>query len=96
MIDAGNAIFSGYTAATDLGVTSANIKMIRVNTKGSTATVAHSPNTRVVMAPATIVAKILTKLLPINITLIRRSGRFSRFDARVAPLCFFFARCRSR
>lgn len=76
-----------------MGVTSAKIRITKVSTAGSNQTIAHSPMMRVVRAVATVVAIILTKLLPMRMTPISLSGRRNSLEARIAPRFFFFTKC---
>ena len=80
---AGFAIRSGCRAAKVFGVTSAKIRMTRVRTPVAMATPA-SPNTRTASTVAMAEARILTKLLPIRISPISRSGRSNSERIRAA------------
>ena len=68
-------------------------KITKVNPKVATARPQTSPNRRMHTIVAMADAPMLTKLLPINIRPIRRSGRCSNFCTRIAPLCPSFSKC---
>ena len=55
-----------------------------------------SPHKRIAMTVAMAEARMFTRLLPIRIRPINRSGRSSNLPARLAPRCLFFCKCRSR
>ena len=78
IIELGKDIFSGYRAANVLGVTSANISNMIVSATPAIAT-PRSPNILTHICAAIIDANTLTKLLPIRISPISRSGRCSSF-----------------
>lgn len=67
MKEAGKAIFSGYNAASVLGVTSANIRITNVRRAVAIAIPASPHNLSAIMV-AIDDANILTKLLPIRMT----------------------------
>ena len=89
---AGNATRSGCNAAMVLGVISAKIRITSVNTRVAMAMPA-SPKSRIAMTVAIAEARILTRLLPMRIRPIRRSGLCSRAMARRAPRCPVPFRC---
>lgn len=80
---------SGWSAARVLGVTSAKINIMRVKVAVAQA-MPLSPINRSAIIVAMDEARILTKLLPINMTPISRSGRRSNASILLAcllPLC---------
>ena len=92
---AGPAILSGYNAAKVLGVTSAKIRITSVNKPVAMANPA-SPKILTARTVAIADARIFTKLLPIRIKPIRRSGRASNdrirrasFEPSSARFCSF-------
>ena len=82
---AGKATFSGCRAAMVLGVISAKIKITIVSVIVAIAMPA-SPYRRMATTVAIADARILTRLLPIRMRPINRSGRASNLPARSAPL----------
>ena len=86
---------SGFSAAMVFGVTSAKTSTTNVSTPVATAT-PKSPQRRIPMIVAIADAEILTKLLPIKINPIKRSGRSSNFKALIAPLWPLLAKWRKR
>ena len=91
----GKAIFSGYIAASVFGVTSAKISTTSVKAPVAMA-IPASPQIRTAMTVAMADARMLTKLLPIRIKPIRRSGRSKSLAALRAPKWLFFAKCFKR
>ena len=89
---AGKAMRSGCSAAMVFGVTSAKIRMTRVRRKVAT-TMPASPYRRMAMTVAMAEAAMLTRLLPMRIRPISRSGRSSKVLARTAPRCLCLRRC---
>ena len=92
----GKAIFSGYNAARVFGVTSAKISRIIVSPIVVANTAQYSPNQRVQIIVAMAEAAMLTRLLPIRIKPINRSGRSSSLCTRLAPRCPSPCKCLSR
>ena len=90
IIELGNAIFSGYNAASVFGVTSAKINTTKARTTvaNNSATSLDKPSSidnLIAIMVAMEEAAILTKLLPIRINPISLSGRFSSLLTRLAP-----------
>ena len=92
---AGNAMRSGCSAAMVLGVISAKTSSTRVSNREPTAMPA-SPIRRMAMMVTMAAASTLTRLLPMRMSPIRRSGRLSSRLARRAPWWFCCRRCFSR
>lgn len=93
----GKATRSGRMTAKVLGVTSLNRITNTVKATGAaTSTVGESPYSCVTSSEKMKVAAMLTRLLPIRITPIRRSGRASSAWARRALRWPVLARWRSR
>ena len=78
---------SGFTAAKVLGVTSAKISTTMVRIAVEMAGPLTSPKKWMAMMVAMEAARLLTKLLPIRMTPISRSGRASRRITRLALRC---------
>jgi len=92
---AGKAIRSGWSAATVLGVISAKIKITSVSASVAIAMPA-SPKSRIAITVAMADARILTRLFPIRMSPINRSGLCNSRIARRAPRCPVPLRCLRR
>ncbi|CSI31573.1 Uncharacterised protein [Vibrio cholerae] len=76
-------------------MTSANTRITKVKAPVAIAT-PKSPYRRIPIMVAIAEARILTRLLPIRIKPIKRSGRSSSFSTRLAPLWPLLAKCFKR
>ena len=92
---AGKATRSGCSAAIVFGVISAKMSMTSVSTSVAMA-IPASPNNRIAITVAMADARMLTRLLPIRIRPISRSGRCRSWMARRAPRWPVPLRCFSR
>ena len=86
---------SGFIAARVLGVTSAKTRITMVKAPVARA-MPESPQSRSAITVAIDDDRMLTKLLPIRITPINRSGRSSRLCTLLAVLLPLLAMCRKR
>ena len=82
-IELGKATFSGYSAASVFGVTSAKIKTTSVSAPVAIA-IPRSPYKRIPIIVATCAAAIFTRLLPIKIRPMSLSGRLNSLLTRFA------------
>ena len=90
-----SAQFSGRSAASVFGATSAKIKNTTVRIQGASSTPVSPINWNPITV-ATVAAEKLTKLLPTRITPSNRSGLRNMVSAFFAPLLPLLTKCRRR